>query len=160
VQRSSPFRRRLAATAIVASLPLPILVTGLTAWSHLTLASCAVFIVAALVAGPIAWPGKQRVGSVTICICAAVTLVLGGFVEVFGPAFVLCTHDGSRDYLSTGGAFIAVAGFVLPYALGSAWAVDDEERVLWAWPVVIVLTLALGVAILALVEGGPHHCET
>jgi hypothetical protein len=34
------------------------------------------------------------------------------------------------------------------------------SRALWAWPLVMLAAIAIGIVVLALVEGGPHHCET
>jgi hypothetical protein len=147
-------------TSIVAALPLPIVASELTASGPLVLSSCVIFFVAALVAGPIAWPGEGRTGSLVICVGAALTtLIAGCFTLLALFAGGLCS-EGDRDYLSPFGAVLAIAGFLVPYAAGSAWAVDDDERALWAWPAAIVLALTIGIVVLALVEGGPHHCET
>ena len=55
---------------------------------------------------------------------------------------------------------MALCGFAVPYALGSLWAVARSSRVLWAWPLAILAAFAIGIAVLALLEGGPHHCYT
>ena len=89
--------------------------------------------------------------------CAAAAIVIAA---LFVAIISLCSSDDGHRYLTTTGSILTLAAFALPYALGSAWAVARPRRVLWAWPLVIVATIAVGTAVLALVEGGAHHCYT
>lgn len=55
---------------------------------------------------------------------------------------------------------MAFAAFVIPYLLGSAWAVAKHWRALWPWPLAVILTYACGLVVLAVAEGGTHYCYT
>jgi len=89
-----------------------------------------------------------------------VTMIVPGLFALFLAFFELCASDQTRTYLGAPGAAAAICAFFLPYALGSAWAMARPSRALWAWPLVMLAAIAIGIVVLALVEGGPHHCET
>jgi hypothetical protein len=157
---SSSTRRTAAAAAIIAALPLPIAIQMTTSSGRLAMLSCLALPLAALVGGPSLWPGWRRIGSLILIGPAVTALVLGGFAFLILSIGSLCASDQTRDYLTTLGACLAICGFLVPYALGSAWAVRSAERVLWAWPIVIVCAILIGSIALLLLEGGVHHCET
>jgi hypothetical protein len=160
VHLSSSARRHLAGACIVVALPLPIAALMASASGDLALVACLALPLAALAGGPTRWPGRRRAASLALVAPGAAALVLGGFAFLVLSIGSLCTSDQTHDYLSTAGACAGVAGFLVPYALGSAWATGRAQRVAWAWPVVIVCALLLGSITLWLLEGGVHHCET
>lgn len=151
--------RLLSAVVIVAALPAPLIVLMLTGSGRLLLLACAVLPLVMLVVGPRLWPEWGRFGGLILVGPAVVTSVTGVFV-LFVVLFSFCPTDGDRSYLSTIGDVLAVCGFAVPYALGSLWAVARPSRVLWAWPLAILAAAGIGIAVLALLEGGPHHCYT
>jgi hypothetical protein len=113
-----------------------------------------------IVAGPRLWPGWSRLGGLVLIGPVMVTMIVPGLFALFLAFFELCGSDQTRTYLSAPGAAAAICAFVLPYVLGSAWAVARPRRALSAWPLVMLAAIALSIVVLALVEGGPHHCET
>ena len=150
--------RRLSGGAIAGALVFPV-VLGMTTHSGIAvLLGFGTVLGAGLFAGPTAWPELDRIESVAVCTAAALTLVGGGAFATFTILFSLCGSDATRDYVSRAGATVEVAGFAIPYLLGTAWAFRDGRRARWAWPLVILSSLVIGLAVLALVEGGPHHC--
>jgi hypothetical protein len=159
---SSPLdaRRLLPAAAIIAALPAAPIVGLTTQSSHLFLAACALLPAAVLTLGPRLWPGWGRFGCLILVAPALVAMIGPGFVTAALAAFVLCTSDQTTTYVSAGGVALTLCGFAIPYALGSAWAVARPSRALWAWPLVMLAAIAVGIAVLAQVGGGPHHCET
>ena len=157
---SSPARRTAAGAAVVAALPLPIVILMATTSGRLALATCLVLPLAVLAGGPSLWPEWRRVGSLILVGPAVTALVVGGIAFLIFSVGLLCTSDQSHDYLSAVGTGAAVGGFLVPYALGSAWAVGRARRIVWAWPVVILCALVIGSVALLLLEGGVHHCET
>jgi hypothetical protein len=157
---SSSARRRAAGAIVVAALPLPIAVLMTTGSGHLALATCLALPLAVLAGGPSLWPEWRRLGSLILVGPAVTTLLVGGIAFLILSIGSLCTSDQSHDYVSTLGACAGIAGFLLPYALGSAWAVGRAGRVIWAWPIVILCALVIGSGALFLLEGGVHHCET
>jgi hypothetical protein len=156
----SSTRRTAAAVAIVAALPLPIVVQVTTGSGHLALLSCLALPIGALVGGPSLWPDWRRVGSLILIGPGATALVMGSIAFLILSIGSLCASDQTHDYLSTLGACLAVGGFLVPYALGSMWAVRRAERVVWAWPIVILCAILIGSVALWGLEGGVHHCET
>jgi hypothetical protein len=131
-----------------------------TASGRLALAACLALPLAVLAGGPSLWPGWRRVGSLILVGPGVTTLTAGGIAFLILSIGSLCSSDQNHDYLSTLGACAAVVGFLLPYALGSAWAIGRAQRVIWAWPLVILGSLVMGSGALWLLEGGVHHCET
>lgn len=131
-----------------------------TGTGRLTLAACALLPLAVVFAGPSLWPGWGRLRGLVLVVPAAAVFVVTGFAALFVAILSLCSSDDGHRYLTTIGAILTLASFALPYALGSAWTVARPRRVPWAWPLVIMATIAIGMAVLALVEGGPHHCYT
>jgi hypothetical protein len=157
---SSSARRRAAGATIVAALPLPVVILMTTASGRLALATCLALPLAVLAGGPSLWPDWRRVGSLILVGPGVTALLVGGIAFLILSIGSLCTSDQAHDYISTLGTCAAVAGFLLPYACGSAWAVGQAQRVLWAWPLVILCSLVIGSCALWLLEGGVHHCET
>jgi hypothetical protein len=146
--------------AIAAALPAAPIVFLTTASGTLALIACALLPAAVLLAGPVAWPGWGRFRALILVVPAFVTMVVPGFTTLFVVLFSLCSSDDQRIYLSSRGAVLALCGFALPYLLGAAWAVARPLRAVLAWPLVVLAALLIGIAMLALVEGGPHHCST
>ena len=150
-----------AAVAVIAALLAPLAVMAVTNGSGaFSLASVGLLPAAVFVGGPRLWPGWGRFGSLILIGPGFLTAVFPGLVTLFVVGFSLCSSDQTRSYLTTSGAVVALAAFLVPYALGSLWALARPSRALWAWPIVILASIAIGLAVLALVEGGPHHCET
>jgi hypothetical protein len=158
---SSPLdaRRLLSAVAIVAALPsAPILVIT-TGSGHLALAACALLPAAVVISGPRLWPGWGRFGGLILVGPAAVAMIVG-FIAGAVASYAFCTSDQTHTYVGHAGVALVLCGFAIPYALGSSWAVARPSRALWAWPLVMLASIAIGIAVLALLGGGPHHCET
>jgi hypothetical protein len=156
-----PVSARFAARAIIImALPLPLAILMATTSGRFAVATCLVLPLAVLAGGPSLWPGWRRVSGLLLVGPAVATTLVGGGAFLFVAIGSLCTSDETHDLISTPGACVAAAGFLLPYALGSAWAVGRAQRVVWAWPLVILCTLVIGSGTLLLLEGGVHHCET
>lgn len=152
---------RLAATIpillILPAAPIAQLTTG-SGWAVLT-AFAALPVVVAL-AGPRAWPGLGLLRGLLLTALAVGALLGPGLIALGIAFFSLCSSDNGHEYLTATGATLTLAGFALPYFLGSAWAMADTRRAIWAWPLTIVASFAIGIAVMALAEGGPHHCYT
>jgi hypothetical protein len=153
-------KRRLAAVAIGAALPAAPIVLLTSGSPLLALFACGLLPAAVILAGPIAWRGWGRFGGLILVGPALVTMIVPGFFTIYTVGFALCTSDDGRSYLSTAGAVLVLCAFAVSYLLGSSWAVARPSRALWAWPLVVLAAIAIGLVLLALVEGGPHHCET
>ena len=153
-------RRLPPAAAIICAVPAAPVVLLTTGSGRLALIALALVPAAVIVAGPRLWPGWGRLGGLILTAPVMVTMIVPGFVAFFAALFALCSSDQTQTYLSAGGAAAAICAFFLPYALGSAWAVARPGRALWAWPLVMLVAIAMCIVVLALVEGGPHHCET
>lgn len=157
---TSSARRTIAGSAIVGALPLPIAILMATTSGRLALAACLALPLAVLAGGPSLWPEWRRFGSLILVGPAVTTLVVSGIAFLIVAFATLCTSDQTHSYLSAFGAWAAIAAFALPYALGSAWAVAHPERVIWAWPLVILCAIVIGGTAMWILEGGVHHCET
>jgi hypothetical protein len=149
--------RRLAIAAALPAAPIVLLTTGSGRFGIL---ACALLPIAVLVLGPRVWPGWGRFGGLILVGPAVVTMVVPGFFTLFVSLFSFCPSDNGRSYLSPLGVAVALCGFAVPYLIGSSWAVGRPARAMVAWPFVMLAAIAIGIAVLALVEGGPHHCET
>ena len=153
-------RRLAAAAAIVAAVPAGPIALMTTGSGRLALLALALAPAVVIIAGPTQWPGWSRLGGLILIAPAMVTMIVPGLFALFLAFFELCASDQTRTYLGAPGAAAAICAFFLPYALGSAWAMARPSRALWAWPLVMLAAIAIGIVVLALVEGGPHHCET
>ena len=153
-------RRLPAATAIVAAVPAGPIALMTTGSGRLALFALGLVPAVVIVVGPRLWPGWSRLGGLVLIGPVMVTMIVPGLFALFLAFFELCASDQTRTYLRAPGAAAAICAFFLPYALGSAWAVARPGRALWAWPLVMLAAIALSIVVLALVEGGPHHCET
>ena len=71
---------------------------------------------------------------------------------------ILAVSDLCTSSAAPGLAALGVGAAV--YIPGSTVALRNTGRAAWAWPLVIVLALGVSLAVLALLTGGPHHCET
>ena len=110
-----------------------------------------VAIAAAL--GPIALRDASRMRAVATVLATAATLVIGGTAWLIVVFLHLCTSSAAPGLAALGvGAAV--------YIPGSMVALRDTGRATWAWPLVIVLALGVSLAVLALLTGGPHYCET
>jgi hypothetical protein len=157
---SPQVRKRVACVLMAGALPASPVVLITTGSGRATLASALLIPVAAVIWGPTVWPGGGRFGGLLLVMPAAITLVGPGFFALFVAFFTLCSSDGDRTYLSSLGGAVALCSFLVPYAAGAAWAVARPGRAARVWPIVILVSIGIGIAVLAFVEGGPHHCET
>jgi len=157
---SSMLGRGAIGALIIATLPaIPVLYL-VTRSGWLALASSLVLLVAVLVGGPFMWPRWSRLESVALLVPAAATLAVAGTFSL-GIAFMsLCGSDEGHRYLTTLGGWLVLAAFAMPYVAVAGWGFARPERAVWAWPVAILLALASSIAVMALVEGGAHHCYT
>ena len=153
-------RRLLAAAAVIAAVPAGPIALMTTGSGRLALFALALVPAVVIVAAPRLWPGWSRLGGLLLIGPVMVTMIVPGLFASFLAFFELCASDQTRTYLSAPGAAAAICAFCVPYALGSAWAVARPGRALWAWPLVMLAVIAICIVVLALVEGGPHHCET
>jgi hypothetical protein len=149
-----------AAAAIIAAVPAAPIVAMATGSARSGLFTLMLLPLAVVIAGPRLWPGWGRLGGLILIGPVFVTMIVPGLAALFVALFALCASDQTSTYLSTPGAVVTLCSFFLTYVLGSAWAVARPSRALWAWPLVMLAAIAIGLAVLALVEGGPHHCET
>ncbi len=114
--------------------------------------ACALVAIAAAL-GPIALRGASRMRAVATVLATAATLVIGGTAWLIVVFLHLCTGSAALSLAALGvGAAV--------YIPGSMVALRDTGRAAWAWPLVIVLALGVSLAVLALLTGGPHYCET
>jgi hypothetical protein len=93
------------------------------------------------------------VAAVAIALGAVGTMWIGGFVWLVVAFLHLCSASATPGIAALGTAAAV-------YAPGSALAFRDPRRTAWAWPLVIVIALAVSLGVLALATGGPHWCET
>ena len=103
--------------------------------------------------GPTALRGASRIRAVATVAAAAATLSVGGTAGLILAVVYLCTSSDVPG-LAALGAGAAV------YIPGSMVALRETGRAAWAWPLVIVLALGVSLAVLAVLTGGPHYCET
>ena len=109
---------------------------------------------------PRLWPGWSRLGGLILTAPVMVTMIVPVFFALFLAFFALCASYQTQTYLSAGGAAAAICAFFLP----TRWAQPGR------WPDPAARSghgrsscsprSRLSIVVLALVEGGPHHCET
>ena len=103
--------------------------------------------------GPTALRGASRIRAMATVVAAAATLSIAGTAWLIVAVIDLCTSSAAPGLAALGvGAAV--------YIPGSMVALRDTGRAAWAWPLVIVLALGVSLGVLALLTGGPHHCET
>jgi hypothetical protein len=146
-------RQQMVRWAIV--LPIPL--APLAYWAALPHSSAVlVWLAMALVCAAAApRAGLHRAEAVALAaIAVAVTLVAGSAWLL--AAFVsLCTSSSAV-------ALAALAAGVLPYLVWGAIALRATRPIgrLVGLPLAIVAGFALSLAVLAMLGGGPHYCET
>jgi membrane protein implicated in regulation of membrane protease activity len=62
------------------------------------------------------------------------------------------------DSATAGLIALACGGTV--YLAGSIYAVRSWRTAMWAWPLAVVLSVAVAISVLAVATGGPHACTT
>lgn len=107
----------------------------------------------ALAVGPRALDGASRAWALVVVLVAVGTFLIGGIVWLIVAIVSLCSG-------STGSTLAALGTGAAIYLPGSVLAFRDARRTWWAWPLAIALALAASLAVLALVTGGPHACQT
>lgn len=140
-----------AAAATVANVHLLADVDHATALGVCIVAAALAWLAAAI--GPTALRGASRLRSVATVVAAAATLSIAGTAWLIVAVTDLCTSSNAPGLAALGAAAVV-------YIPGSAVALRDTGRAAWAWPLVIVLALGVSLAVLALLTGGPHYCET
>ena len=157
---SSMLGRGAIGALIIATLPtIPVLYL-VTRSGWLALAGSLVLLVAVLVGGPFMWPRWNRLDSVALIVPATVTLAVAGSISLTITFLYLCDSDEGHRYLTPLGWWLVLAAFAIPYGAVAGWGFARPERAVWAWPVAILLAIASSIAVMALVEGGAHHCYT
>jgi len=157
--RTLPARIALIAAvpaSALAALTLPsvhVLANAESSTTLLELATVLVFAAVAATAGPSALGERSRAAALAIAFGAVATMWIGGFVWLVVAFLHLCSS-------SAGPGIAALCAAAAVYAPGSALAFRDPRRTAWAWPLVIVVALAVSLGVLALATGGPHWCET
>jgi hypothetical protein len=157
---SRQVRKHVACLLMAGALPAAPVVLVATGSGRATLAAAVLVPAAAVIWGPTVWPRGGRFGGLLLVVPAAITLVGPGFFALYVALFELCSSDGDRTYLSSRGGAVAVCSFLVPYAAGAAWAVARPGRAARVWPIVVLVSIGIGIAVLGFIEGGPHHCET
>jgi hypothetical protein len=159
LNRTLPARAALIAAvpaSAIAALTLPsvhVLPNADNSTTLLELATVLAFAAVAAAAGPSALRGSSCVAAVAIAFGAVATMWIGGFFWLIVAFLHLCSS-------STAPGIAALATAAAVYVPGSALAFRDPRRTAWAWPLAIVLALAVSLGVLALATGGPHWCET
>ncbi len=157
-------RQGLARAALIAAVPASALAAVTLPAVHvlanadhsttlLLSATMAALVCLAAAIGPSAFHGASRLRAAATVLAAGATLWAGGLVSLIVAVVGLCTSSAAPGLIA-----LAVAAAL--YVPGSVLAFRDPRRTAWAWPLAIVLALAVSLGVLALATGGPHHCET
>jgi hypothetical protein len=143
----------MPAGAVAASILVGVRVLGVVPGSVLAAAVLVAMLGPAVAVGPTAIAGASRAWALVVVLVAAGTFLIGGLVWLLVAIVSLCSD-------TTGPTLAALCAGLAVYAPGSALAFRNARRTPWAWPLVIVLALGVSLAVLALLTGGPHACET
>lgn len=151
----------VARALVIALLPAAPVLFFATRSPTVAGAALALFVVTFVLVTGWLFPRSSRIDAV---IELLPTLFAMGVVPPAALAITIMDLCGSGDdgvtYLSARGTLFAWGALGLTYAAGSSWALARAGRFVWAWPLAVVVAIAVGVTALALVEGGPHACYT
>jgi len=153
-----------AKSALIAAVPICAFAAAVLPGVHLIadadlstaiLDSAAVIalLAVAVAIGPRALDGASRAWALVVVLAAVGTFLIGGIAWLLVAVVNLCSDN-------TAPVLAALATGAAVYLPGSVLAFRDARRTAWAWPLVIAVALAASLAVLALVTGGPHACET
>jgi hypothetical protein len=150
-------RSRLVVLPLLVVLPclVVVLVAAGAAWF---VALLALVVGVSLLASPAAFPGAPRYSLLGPLIAAGVTVVVAGYVALLIAFVYLCDQNDSGAYVGRGGVRAAWAAAALVYLAVGAWGARAPARLAWAWPVAVAGGLVTFLGLLALLEGGTHHC--
>lgn len=141
--------------AILLPIPLAPLVY-LAARPHSTAVLVLVWLAMALVCAAAAHrAGLRRAEAVALAAIAVAVTLVAGSAWLFAAFLSLCTDSSAV-------ALTALAAGVLPYLLWGAIALRATRPIarLVGLPMAIAAGFALSLAVLALLGGGPHYCES
>jgi|SRR5919201_2609629 hypothetical protein len=108
-------------------------------------------------AAPRIWTEAGPIGARAAVISGAVLATAALTLGVFGEYVVAIDHDvcggGTGQWLS-----IVLAG--VGYAGAAAWLLRTSRRLVWAWPLLVLLAAAARVGLLFVLPGTQGYCET
>jgi len=119
----------------------------------------ALFATSAMVVAQRLWP-ERGVGANLGVVVASLALAALAFALSIPVLFLitinasLCGPNG--DGLVSASSYAEAAAYL---AIGY-WAFLRPNRPLWGWPLAVLLALAVGIAVQAIVPGGHGYCET
>jgi hypothetical protein len=157
VRRNAPYLLLIVAQ-LAPTLGVLLLVVPRLQWLWLL-----AFLVAPLLAAVVAprvWPGASRATAMVSMIPGLVAQLVGGYMVIVMLFVAYCGEDDGHEYLSTSAGLVLLALGPIVAIVVAALGGRRLERVWWVWPLAIIAGYATSMTLIALAEGGPHHCYT
>jgi hypothetical protein len=148
-----------AALAVLFGTPMASYLVALGSWWWLGAICGAVgLLLLGLLAGRLLWArgpaatAPALLGAGVLAVVAAIASFLTSYAIAIDHS--LCGEDGWSSPTEAGVALVVAYGVI------GVWGFQKPRRLVWAWPVAVMVAFAISLAITAALPSGHGYCET